>query len=774
MGADLAVVVVLSLIGLLGFAVSFEDATYLLAGIGGLVVGIGAAIAAHLLRLNALLTIGLAIVGYFLLGTAFAVPQQGILAVIPTIESLTSIVIGPVFGWADIVTLQAPVFLPDYVTAVPYSSAWLVGLVSGTLAVRWLPRKRRTPGRAALLLIGPVLLYLASVLLGTEEPYLAGARGVGFAALALVWLGWRHRTTDALPGGAARTLVLRKAAGIAIVTAGAVTVAAIVGTLLAPPEDDRFVLREEVEPPFVPVDFSSPLAGYREYTKLLVDTPLFTVTGLQPEQTMRIATMDSYDGVLWNVAGAQEQIDGSGSFSLVGRRIPDPPLLTAGETVSLEVRVSGYDDVWLPSLGYPTEISFKDEATQERVGDLRYNPATGTAALTSGVRQGVSYELEAVLQEVPGDDALEGVPTASVQLATVSTIPDVVAARATEYSADSASPIEQLRNIEVSLQTQGFLSHGTASDQVPSLAGHGADRMEDLFTRSQMIGDEEQYASAFALMARSLGYPARVVMGFAPDVPEDGGPIDVTGDDVTAWVEVPFEGVGWVPFYPTPEQTDVPQDQNPKPKTEPQPQVRQPPRTQTDQDDLISPVEIDDSDKDDEQPFELPGWVVALGLSVLIPATLLLLPMLVIALLKAARLRRRREAARGDIAVAGAWEELVDRYSELGIDVGSRTTRMRQAGELESRLERPAGLATLARSTDDAVFSGRDVPQAEAEKVWSEALVAVEAARESVSRLRRILSRYRLRAAQRWTHRVSTVAESAAKARRKDASGGGS
>jgi 8-oxo-dGTP pyrophosphatase MutT (NUDIX family) len=87
-----------------------------------------------------------------------------------------------------------------------------------------------------------------------------------------------------------------------------------------------------------------------------------------------------------------------------------------------------------------------------------------------------------------------------------------------------------------------------------------------------MIGDEEQYASAFALMARSLGYPARVVMGFAPEVPDGGGTVTVTGDDVTAWVEVAFDGVGWVPFAPTPDETDIPQDQVPKPQSEPQPQ----------------------------------------------------------------------------------------------------------------------------------------------------------------------------------------------------------
>ena len=49
-----------------------------------------------------------------------------------------------------------------------------------------------------------------------------------------------------------------------------------------------------------------------------------------------------------------------------------------------------------------------------------------------------------------------------------------------------------------------------------------------------------------------LGYPSRVVMGFTV------AGADVKGDDVDAWAEVAFDGIGWVAFDPTPENTDVP------------------------------------------------------------------------------------------------------------------------------------------------------------------------------------------------------------------------
>ena len=47
--------------------------------------------------------------------------------------------------------------------------------------------------RLGLLLVGPVVVYGAGVLLGTDEPYFAAVRGVAFAAIALIWLGWRRR-----------------------------------------------------------------------------------------------------------------------------------------------------------------------------------------------------------------------------------------------------------------------------------------------------------------------------------------------------------------------------------------------------------------------------------------------------------------------------------------------------------------------------------------------------------------------------------------------------
>ena len=768
---DVAVLSLLSLLGVLGLETSFGDYNFLVAGLGGLIVGTGAAVLGYMLRLGVVTNVLAAILLYFLLGTPFTMPGEALIGVLPSIASTAGLALGAVFGWADIVTLGTPVEAPYYMPVLPYFAAWLVAMVGTMLASRWLPGRRRTAWRTGILLIGPVLLYLIGILMGTDKTYFAGLRGVAFAVVAIVWIGWRRTKVERADAAGAARLLRRKLVGTATLVIGAVLIGALVGGVLAPETKDRFVLREEIQPPFDPLEFPSPLAGFRQFTKTLADTPLFSVTGMQPGETLRLASMDAYDGKLWNVAAADSLVNGSGSFRLVGRTIPEPALYASSADGTVTVDVVGYEDVWLPVIGYPATVDFDDAGSQEEAETLRYNADSGTAVLTTGVEPGYEYTVNAMMQQTYRDEDLQDVPVADVTQPSVENIPDVVVAKAIEYAGTADTPIDSLRAIEQALKTKGFLSHGLASDGIPSRAGHGADRINELFTRTQMVGDQEQYAAAMALMARSLDYPARVVMGFAPDVPEDAGTVEITGTDVTAWVEVAFEGVGWVAFYPTPDQTDVPQDQTPKPKTEPQPQVRQPPRMDNEADDLLTAVEIDDTkDEDKDKDFELPAWAWVLIGSFGIPLVLLGVPLLVIAALKSRRRRNRRTRGTGDERAAGAWSELTDGFAELGFEVPRASSRRQVAVSLETQLAAqvlnpdgsgevvdaaefvaPHRLVPVADSVDSAVFGGREVSDDDVESNWTAALASLATAGESAGRLRRILARFRLRAKRDWS-----------------------
>jgi transglutaminase-like putative cysteine protease len=747
---DIAVVMVLSLVAVVGFEPTFGHYNFMIAAIGGLVIGGAAAIVGYLLRASVLTTIAVAIAGYFLFGTALTMPQSALYGVLPSLDGLSGLVMGAVFGWSDAVTLQAPVEAPPYIAVIPYVASWLVALVAVLLATRWLPAKRRTVLRSSVLLVGPVLLFFGAILLGTRDAYFAGVRGVVFAAIALIWLGWRRVRSGGLAVTSDSGLMRRKIAGTAVVVAAAVVVGALAGAALAPTSSSRFVLRQEVTPPFDPLNYPSPLAGFRKYTKDLQKKKLFTIDGLRQGELIRLATMDSYNGIVWSVTGPQQQTNGSGTFELLGRTIPAPSLFTPGKKSTASITITGYDDVWLPGPGYVSALDFNAYTGTDPTTTVRVNTMTGTTAVTSGVARGLKYKVGVTTQKAYSDKALAHVAPARLTMPSVTGVPDIVASKSEEYAGSATTAIQKLRNIERSLKTIGYLSHGRASDPVPSRAGEGADRMTDLFAKQPMVGDQEQYASAFALMARHLGYPTRVVMGFKPKVAKGASSATITGDDVTAWDEVAFEGIGWVPFFPTPTKTDAPKDQTTKPKLEPQPQVRQPPRSNAKADELLTPVKTKDNNpKSKHPPFEIPTWAYVVAGVIGIPLLLYFVPLLIIAALKRRRRNRRRMIGPPDRRAAGAWDELTDGYAELGLALPERSTRRQSARAIEQHSGEQAlavpdgGLEPLAMRVDEAVFAAGSVDDDRLDALWADANGAVDGARADAGWLRRQIATFR-------------------------------
>ncbi|WP_431276955.1 transglutaminase-like domain-containing protein [Leifsonia poae] len=461
--------------------------------------------------------------------------------------------------------------------------------------------------------------------------------------------------------------------------------------------------------------------------------------------------MDSYNGVVWNVTDPSSGSDASGSFELLGSTIPMPSLFTAGARSTATISIDAYSDVWMPTVGYVDRLTFDAHQGADPAPGVRVNTTTGTTAITSGVAAGLRYTVDATAQKVPNDKALARVAPAKLTLPPVTNVPDVVSAKAEEYAGTATTAIQKLRNIERSLKTFGYLSHGRASDPVPSRAGEGADRMTDLFAQEPMVGDQEQYASAFALMARRLGYPTRVVMGFAPKVAA-GQTTTVTGNDVTAWDEVAFDGVGWVPFFPTPTKTDAPKNQTTKPKLEPQPQVRQPPPDNPKPQELLTPVKTKDNDRKEAQSaFALPAWAWVVAGVIGIPLILYFVPLLIIGALKRRRRRIRETQGPPDRRAAGAWDELTDGYAELGLTMPRNATRLQAASALEAQstaqnLQVPdGGLRPLAGQVDAAVFDGSVVSDERVHETWHAADAALAAATASAGRLRARLAAFRYR-----------------------------
>ena len=77
----------------------------------------------------------------------------------------------------------------------------------------------------------------------------------------------------------------------------------------------------------------------------------------------------------------------------------------------------------------------------------------------------------------------------------------------------------------------------------------GSDAVDHFLFESR-IGFCEQVGTSLVVMARSLGIPARLVVGFVPADRESGQWV-VRAEHAHAWAEVWFPGIGWQGFDPT-------------------------------------------------------------------------------------------------------------------------------------------------------------------------------------------------------------------------------
>lgn len=117
------------------------------------------------------------------------------------------------------------------------------------------------------------------------------------------------------------------------------------------------------------------------------------------------------------------------------------------------------------------------------------------------------------------------------------TVTDIIKGKATPY--DKADAILKY--------------FGTDNGFVYSLSTKTGDSGSDLVDFLQnKVGFCQQYAAAMGIMLRLAGVPARVVVGYTHSAPNTNGSFKVTTNDAHAWVEAYFDGVGWLPFDPTP------------------------------------------------------------------------------------------------------------------------------------------------------------------------------------------------------------------------------
>ena len=743
---DLVAVALLLSVGIIGFAPTFDSPRYLVTAFGALALGLAIAWLGARLRWGVLLVAGAAIAAVFVFGGALALPHTALFGVVPTLETWRQLAVGAVTSWKSLLTTVPPVSVGDGHLLVPFLLTLVAAVLTASLALRL--------RRAAWSLLPAAAFAAAQILLGVARPAAPLLQGILFAAVAVVWLALRAawasdqaavrveaaQRPDAPASRATRTRRLIAGAAVLAVAAGAGAATAAV----ADPPVSRYVLRDFVIPPFDIRQYPSPLQSFRGIVRDAADAELFTVTGLPENGRVRLAAMDAYNGVVYNVAA-----DGAGSSSAFtpvrSNMSPD----ATGSRTTVRIEIGELDGVWLPDVGSVREIVFDGDRAGELRRSAHYNDATGTAVVTAGLAPGDAYTLETLVADIPSDAALADAAFAPLKMPKQAGVPESLIEKAATATADAETPIERVRALENWLRTDGYFSHGLAAD-VYSPSGHGAARIMALLSGEQMIGDDEQYTVAMALMAHQLGMPARVVMGWYPGEQEGGdGVFTATGDNLHAWVEVAFAGHGWVPFDPTPDEDNEPSDQSTRPQANPKPQVLQPPPPAQEPADLPPSIANDREQNDEEEPGE--NWLGpilvsgAIGLGTIL---LLLAPFLLMGAVKAARRVRRRRADRTADRISGGWDELVDRAVDLQAPVVVGATRAESARIVTAAFDEPRA-AVLAARADAEVFGPADPTPEDVEAFWREVDDIVGGMSGSASVWRRLRARLSLRSLRR-------------------------
>ncbi|MEX5721886.1 transglutaminase family protein, partial [Geodermatophilus maliterrae] len=259
---------------------------------------------------------------------------------------------------------------------------------------------------------------------------------------------------------------------------------------------------------------------------------------------LRVVTLDVYDTEDgWTVGN----LDGEASVAQDEELAPLPGG-REGRQVEATITAVGHDDRFLPVPTSPLSVAIDDPEA------WRFDPTTGTVFGRDVSTAGRRYQVTAV-EPRPSEEELRAAeqvlprtPIAERDTALPvldPSVTDLVAA----LTAGAATPYDAVRAIHDHFDREnGFVY------SLSTAPGTGGDDLADFLRLKQ--GYCEQYAGAMAAMVRAAGIPARVALGYTPGRVQPGGGRLVTSDDAHAWVEVHFDDLGWIPFDPTPIDTE--------------------------------------------------------------------------------------------------------------------------------------------------------------------------------------------------------------------------
>jgi hypothetical protein len=654
-------------------------------------------------------------------------------------------------GWEVARTAAAPIPAVAGVVILAAIAVWVVASLADQLAFH---------EDASLGAIAPgVVIVIWCTALGDRDAawLVVGA----FGATALLFLGLQHQRllerhrTRVGPAGRfvdAPTLLL---GGMAVGLLA--LVASILGGLALPGAYDALA---EVGPLV-----ERPFHGSRTYTakveplldvgdKLTEPTPteLFTVAADRP-QYWRLATYNTYEGAQGGRWIIYTKGDDDTVTEGLDESVPDGALVQRfriGPAMGERFMPAAYEPVRVSDPDILVVESSKTLVTgRDSVAGMTYTVKSAVlpSELDAGARRNATGAVSDDLDQyrrLPPD------------------LPSVIAETARAIAGSAGDPIAQATALRDYFRDGSF-----TYDTSPDLGDGGDVAAVERFLRDRR-GFCVQFATAYTLMARQLGIPARLAVGFVPGTRDEAtSTFSVSTTDAHAWPELYFAGLGWTNLFdPTPPSGSTglaggsavpneipPQIQTPvEPETPPTtvpatappatngsphtgPPGSAPPGTATPQG---SGVEIDATDDESDGG----AWIVVLAIFGLVLVTV---PTVAIVLWKHRRRARRRHDVDARRAVVGAWREAMDTFTDHRVHTRDSDTPLELSVRIPDTIGDAAGppLHSLAEIYTEAQFATDAPADADVDRAWrdvDELRRALGASQGTVARLRAAIS----------------------------------
>ena len=417
-------------------------------------------------------------------------------------------------------------------------------------------------------------------------------------------------------------------------------------------------------------------------------------------------------------------------------RMPAPPGSPPGQERTTSVEVLDFNSEWLPvpyaplSFDAPGEWGFALDSLDVMA---MAGPARGQATA------GISYEVRS-LEVRPAAPAIASAGTGGAPNPDLTThVPGQVSQRIRDlaHEVTQAAPTAgaKAQALEAYLRSDVF----TYSTAPTTGVGDGLATIDDFLFQSRR-GYCEQFAGAMAIMARELGIPTRMAVGFVPGK-QVGDAWEVSARDLHTWPELWLDGLGWVAFEPTPSRGTAGTDGSPataEPGGEEEPAVPTAEPT-------TEPAAGEET-PEPEAPTATPAApAVAINLLPLLLAALALVAAGAAAVLVPRLLRSRRRTVRltgtGDARAdtLSAWEEVREVVGDLRLDWPDGSPRYaaeRLVGSLGGDEGAAAALRALAAASERALYDRResyDLPGSWRDEVAGITAALTRTARERVN-----------------------------------------